>query len=526
MARENGIAGKTVHPYAGRWIARIGNQILAHGFFPEQVKSAARQIRHKEIATLAYIPADELMSFPSSFYTLQCLFQDVEGIYLVGGAVRDALLNKPIHDLDFICTDDTRAIARKAANHLGGSFFCMDEERETYRVILSKGSDCKFLDFMTMRGGSLLADLNLRDFSMNAMAIDLQDPQKLIDPLKGAQALRDKKLIACREDTFVTDPVRILRGIRFAAEGGYSIDPQTRTWMKQAVSGLDGTSIERKREEFFRMLGQRKAATSLRALDWLGSLPSLIPELVSIRENTLPVQWENLLSGIEQWWALKDLISGEYPADGAPDILLGLPVLKLGNYRNELHDHFLHDMDSERTHAGLTVFARMVSFVAFRAGRNETTTGIARRFHLSRAEIHWIEKFHLGYRSVSTLLSQDTPISPVQIYRYFKLTGESGIDAILFCLADELVLLRSTGQIDAWEKMLTQSRLFMETYWRHPEVVYPPAIVTGDDLVQIFHLPPGPALGDLIEQMREEQAAGTITDRHQALEWIRSRIEK
>ncbi|MDP3721803.1 MAG: hypothetical protein Q8R09_05015, partial [Anaerolineaceae bacterium] len=107
-----------------------------------------------------------------------------EHLYLVGGAVRDALLSKPNQDLDFVCTGDPRIIGRKLADKLSGAFYMLDEERNACRVIVKNEQD-EFLvfDFSQVRGQTLNDDLLERDFTINAIAIDLKNPSEIIDPL-------------------------------------------------------------------------------------------------------------------------------------------------------------------------------------------------------------------------------------------------------------------------------------------------------------------------------------------------------
>ena len=139
-------------------------------------------------------------------------------IYLVGGAVRDAMLGRDSNDLDFVLAGDTLKIARSLADKLGGAYFPLDATREYARIVLESdtpGERVK-LDFATFQGGSLESDLRMRDFTINAMAVNLNQPGKLIDPLGGAVDLAAKKLRACSPEAMLNDPVRILRAVRLA----------------------------------------------------------------------------------------------------------------------------------------------------------------------------------------------------------------------------------------------------------------------------------------------------------------------
>src|SRR5688572_31445186 len=103
-------------------------------------------------------------------------------VWVVGGALRDAWLRRPIHDLDFAVDGDGVAAARRVADAVGGAVYPLDAERGIGRVILSRDGEDLTLDFSRLRGPDLAADLALRDFTINAMAAALEAPGELIDP--------------------------------------------------------------------------------------------------------------------------------------------------------------------------------------------------------------------------------------------------------------------------------------------------------------------------------------------------------
>ena len=135
---------------------------------------------------------------PQIFALLRELQQENQRVYLVGGAVRDAMLNRPTHDMDFVVQGgDVRLLARKMANALGGAFYMLDTERNTARVILKRVDDqLLILDFASIRAPSLEEDLRARDFTVNAMAVPVAGEQKMVDPLGGAQDMNNRVLRA------------------------------------------------------------------------------------------------------------------------------------------------------------------------------------------------------------------------------------------------------------------------------------------------------------------------------------------
>src|ERR1044071_7995333 len=193
MTNEKSLVAKNENvpssPYAGRWVARVRGRIIAQGGTPEQALHAAQISRHKERPEIIYMPV------PFSYSPLIDKVRDVlpnQEMYLVGGAVRDILLNRLSRDLDFALPSNGISLARRVANALNADFMVLDHERDTGRVIVTEADSTRtFLDFATYRGKSLDEDLHARDFTINAIAFDLH-ARTLIDPLNGASDLRTR----------------------------------------------------------------------------------------------------------------------------------------------------------------------------------------------------------------------------------------------------------------------------------------------------------------------------------------------
>src|SRR5512138_3802795 len=176
MSDDSPTAGS---PYGGRWVARVRGRIVAQGGTPEQALHAAQTSRHKEKLEIIYMPV------PFSYSPLIDKVRDLlpgQEIYLVGGAVRDMLLNRLSHDLDFAVPSNGISLARRVANALNADFMVLDAERDTGRVIVTELDGTRtFLDFAVYRGRDLEEDLRARDFTINAIAFDARH-ETMIDP--------------------------------------------------------------------------------------------------------------------------------------------------------------------------------------------------------------------------------------------------------------------------------------------------------------------------------------------------------
>lgn len=122
-------------PYTGRWVALIRGRVVGQGGTPEQALQAAVNTRHKETPKVIYVTMSKPLHFSQIFEQIIDVFPSDIQVYLVGGAVRDVLLSRQIHDYDFILPSGSLKIARLVADRMGGVFFMLDKERETARVI-------------------------------------------------------------------------------------------------------------------------------------------------------------------------------------------------------------------------------------------------------------------------------------------------------------------------------------------------------------------------------------------------------
>ncbi len=174
------------------------------------------------------MPTANPLSFSDLLEKIAAALPPDQAAYLVGGAVRDALLQRVTHDLDFAMPgEDVLTVSRRLADRIGAAFYPLDEERDTGRLVIVRPDGSRqMLDFAALRGPDLESDLRARDFTINAMAVDVRQPQSLIDPLGGAADLLGKRLSACSATAFTDDPLRILH-----------VGEERQDWM---VVGRDG----------------------------------------------------------------------------------------------------------------------------------------------------------------------------------------------------------------------------------------------------------------------------------------------
>jgi poly(A) polymerase len=471
--------------------------------------------------------------------------------YLVGGAVRDMLLGRPSFDLDFVTDGDALKISRQLADDLGGAYFPLDSTRNVARVILrpkdTSNSKSIKVDISRFQGADLQQDLQARDFTINAIAVDVHHLDILIDPLHGAEDLLAKRLRACAKSSLLADPVRILRAVRFSVELDLHILPETIELLRHAIPLLPEISAERLRDELFRILSQSRPSTALRILDKLGALNYILPEVCYLKDVKQGVPhvmdvWEHTLDILNRMEALFEVLAPVFDPEKAGNLSLGSAVLQLGRYRQKLSEHLQSALNPERPHRGLIFLSAIYHDVGKMATRSVDSKGMVHFYRHEQIGSHLAEKrgqaLRLSNMEINRLVTivnhhmrpsllshpEESP-SKMAIYRFFKDTGVAGVDICLLSLADVLATYGPTLPQERWDRHLQVVRSLLNAWWEDKdEKVLPPALVNGDDLISEFNISAGPMIGYVLESVREAQVDGQVRNRAEALELARKII--
>ncbi len=213
-------------------------------------------------------------------------------VYLVGGAVRDLLVGQPSFDLDLAVEGDAREVAARLSERLGGE--AVDHDRFGTATVRAQSF---VADLATTRReryphpgtlpevepAGLHEDLHRRDFTVNAMAIALAEPERgvLVDPLSGREDLDAGVVRVLHPLSFLDDPTRLLRALRYEARLGFALDPDTERLVREAAdAGVFATvSGARVRDELMDLLGEPEAPAAVARMRGLGVAAALDPLL-------------------------------------------------------------------------------------------------------------------------------------------------------------------------------------------------------------------------------------------------------
>lgn len=449
-------------------------------------------------------------------------------IFLVGGSVRDLLLGKQdIKDIDILMPSGSEYTAREFADKIGGSFFFLDEERKITRVVKQTGAETIQFDFTNFEGPDLIADLGRRDFTMNAMAIDLREfiarnsLDGLIDLFHGKDDIAHKLVRVVRPEALDEDPLRILRAVRFSATLGFTIEGETAGHIRQRSKLIDRPSPERVRDELFTLLSERNAEKHLSLMDSLGLLSALLPELEPLR-GFAPGRYH-----------VHDVLTHSIKTAGYLDVIFddlqqlspghsGAVLMHLEGQLERFVPRkaalrfacLLHDMAKPET------FTDKDGHIRFHGHDNlgaDRALFVCRRFRLSRnteALVSKVIKFHMR------LFNLSTPGGPSKnaMYRYCRDLGDALPESLLLAQADA----RATSEIMPREKFADTEKpmtAVLEYYYSKFLKVEAKPLVTGNDLIKIGFTP-GPRFRKILDEIKEKQAEGELKDREEALDYL------
>ena len=469
-----------------------------------------------------------------------CAFLQKRSIeaYLVGGCVRDWLLGRSSHDMDFAVAGDAVELARQVADRMGGAFVLLDEERGTGRVVTREEDGQRlFIDFARLQGSDIITDLSRRDFTVNAIAVDITDVElvsRVIDPYDGRRDLQLGLVRVVSETAFRDDPLRTLRAVRLAAEMKASIEQGTEELLRQAVPLIVSVSAERVRDEVAKILALSGAAENLRYLDESGLLMAVIPELEILKgvEQSEPHYLDVFEHSLETVRRLDEVVEAVEGYEGESE--LSLVSILLSPFSRQLSAHLSQPLSGDRLRLVVLKLVALlhdlgkpatksfddegrIHFYSHEQEGAEIVGAILRRLRFGGNEVTLAKTIVANHMRPPLLAGQEV-VTRRAVYRFFRDTGDAGVDTLLFYLADHLATWGPNLQMARWRRRVEfVASMLADYYERHQKVISPPKLINGHDIMEEFGLEEGPCIGELLEAVREAQAGEEVETREEAL---------
>jgi poly(A) polymerase len=494
--------------------------------------------------------------------------------YIVGGFIRDWLLKRETNDIDIAVNGDAITIGRKVTEEIEGKFVLLDDVNNIARVVVIedeqprktsqkqelRGAEWHF-DFSSFTG-DIKTDLARRDFTINAMALELsqfvtactapnisprksaklgaekRSPLKLIDPFSGKEDLRDKVVRGVSEQIFEADAARLLRAVRLAAELDFTIEPETESLIcrySQAITEVPG---ERVREELLRLLTPPRAAYYLRYLDKLGLLLALVPELAEGKGVEQPTVhfWDVFEHSLQTVAAVEFLIRESDWEYSNEDMLSTAP------WSDIIDSHLFQEVSSGSNHKVLLKLGGLFHDIAKPMTKSIDDTGRARflghtkqgaamtanileRLRFSNLEIKLVESLVYHHLRPAQMANEELPTQRA-IYRYFRDTGEAGIDILFLALADYLASRGPLASMEEWRKHCQLINYILTEHDKQQAKISPVELIDGHDIMSTFDLVPGPLIGRLLAMVNEAHASGELSTREEALALVHKELKR
>lgn len=458
-------------------------------------------------------------------------------VYLVGGMVRDLLLGRETKDVDLVLA----GVPAKQLQQFLKTKGSVNLVGKTFGVFkfVPHGSRGQSIDIALPRtehafgtGGyrdvkvktnwklPIEDDLSRRDFTMNALAYDLQN-KKLVDPFDGLRDLKKKTIRAVRnpKERFKEDYSRMLRGLRFACQLGFRIEPKTWGALTTLMPRINARRAG-ERVVPYEVIAKEllKAFTNdppraLRLFDRAGAIKALIPELLKMKKCPQP---KNYHSEGDVWQhtalALQVLTSsrfkkefGETPnaevvfATLFHDIAKPLTII----YPQKRSDHLRFYGHDEKGAVVTRAVAERLKLSSYKDGSIDVDA--ERLFHLVR--------YHL------LLMSGDPKnMRATTIERHYLRNDLLGSELLMVQFADGSAALDPHGRpgLGPYRTMKKHIQGLLNTKTK----TLPPPLLNGNEIMRHRMIPPGPEVGKIIERLREAQLTGLVRTKAAALKFV------
>ena len=440
-----------------------------------------------------------------------------ESAYLVGGSIRDLLLQRTPEDYDIVVIGNPKPYARKlAAMHHARAIELGKHEKRIFRV---KGQDAVY-DVSQAKGDSIEADLQQRDFTINALAYDITSGD-IIDGAHGRRDLDAGRIRMVSASIFDQDPVRLLRAYRMAAQLGFSIEEHTSRLIQEKKHLIRLAAGERIRDEWFYILQQASTSACLADLNATGLLLTIFPELkglADLNQNQYH-EFDALTHTLKTVEHLETLLNGLDRAlpQSAAALKQGLTPQRCTALKCAA---VLHDVGKP---ASVSIDEKgMCHFYGHEKIGARMVKNIGRKLRFSNLERESIALIVRQHLRPLFLFSQGGETMPRKrpIVRFFMACSDLVPDIVLHALADSQAKTAEPGQ-GHQEFMAFCDSLLQDYFTGFKVKKEAPRLINGHDLIREFGLSPSPVFASVLKQVEEARMAGEINRRGQALELVR-----
>lgn len=444
---------------------------------------------------------------------------DVE-IYIVGGYIRDILLERECFDRDYsVLGMPAIEFAKLAASRFDGHFVELDRVHDIARVVMPDKKN--YLDFAGCVGGNINTDLANRDYTLNAIACRLNDHKcELIDPFDGKNDISNKTIRAISEKNLTEDPLRLLRGFRLAAQFGFEIEKNTLELIKKHHKLINNAAFERINTELLKLFETKNSAYNLILMKDTEILFDIFPELLPQKDippnlhhhlclidHSIEVvrQVEVQLKNFPKW--ARELINREFSTN-----IKAISLLKIASLLHDLGKPATWSIEEDGRHR----------FIKHEEVGSEQAEELLKRLKFSKNASNHIKLLIKNHLYPSQLIREDiNKVSEKAIMRFFRRMTDNTPELLLLALADRLSARGPEINEETIKKNIKGTYFLLEKYRESQEEVKTlPKLLSGKDVMEILGIPRGPYVGKVLKALKEEQIIGNICTKEEAKAFV------
>ncbi len=436
-------------------------------------------------------------------------------IYLVGGAVRDFLMETKIFDRDLIvCDVDAREFALNLAEKLDAVFVPLDEVNKIYRLVLPDKEN--YLDITNPINNSLEDDLKRRDLSINAIAVNLKTLE-VVDYTNGLSDFDNKVIRVISEKNLLDDPLRLLRVFRFYSTLGFEIDKNTIELVKTYKNLILRPAKERVLYELMKLANGKYFSFALQKLDECGLLELIFPFVKELKQ--IPPNTHHHLDLYNHSIETARQVQLIYENSSAA-VREHLEKVDFGGFSRLAHlklSAFMHDIGKFST---WSIEGNRHRFIKHDDVGSKLSVKILKNLLFSNKQIEYISamiKYHIYPSNVVSAPDLNEKI----MMRFVRKMMDNAIDVILLAIADRLSAQGPEITPEIIANNINSLDMLLNFYLEKSKNLEPlPKLLDGNDVMQILNIKPSPKLGEVMDALHEAQISGEVTNKQDAIDFV------
>ena len=438
-------------------------------------------------------------------------------IFLVGGAVRDFLMDKESTDRDIIVMDDdAERFSLKLASLFNASFVPLDVENKIYRIVLP--DKINYIDVTNPAGGTIEKDLMRRDLTINAIAVDIKNGE-VIDISGGITDISNKCLNYINEHNFVDDPLRLLRVYRFQAMLGFELAPETISAVCKFSNLIHRPAAERINYEILKLFSGKFAHVALENMNKTWILEEIFPFVNELKQ--IPPNAHHHLDLFSHSVETVKQIQFLYE-NSSDEVKEHLQTIDFGGFSRIAHlklAGFMHDIGKFST---WSIEEGKHRFIKHDDVGAKLSVKFLKNLHFSNKQIDYISsmiKYHIYPSHVMT----SPQITEKIMMRYVRKMDINSIDAIILAQADRLSARGPEITDEIVERNLNSLNMLLKFYLEVKENLQPlPKLLNGNEVMEILKIKPSAELGQIMEALHEAQISGEVVTKEHAIEFVKT----